>query len=106
MGNADGSVARHKTRLVAISQEEGLDYGETFSLVVKPTTVRLVLVLATQFNWSLRQLDVKNTFLYGILQEEVYMTQPPGFENLKYPHLVCKLHKSFLWLKTSTTSLE
>lgn len=76
--NPDGSVSRYKARLVAqgYNQEKGLDYDETFSHVLRHSTVRIVLALATMFKWELRQLDVKNVFLHGDLKEEVYMQQP------------------------------
>ena len=79
--HADRTIARYKARLVAqgFSQEPGLDYGETFNPVVKPTMVRIVLALAAQFGWGLRQLDIKNAFLHGILHEDVFMSQLPGF---------------------------
>jgi hypothetical protein len=96
----DGSVERHKSRLVAkgFSQVEGIDYNETFSPVAKMNSNSLVLSLAALQKWEVHQMDVKSTFLHGDLQEEIYMEQPPAYVQ-NDSSLVCHLKKSLFGLK-------
>jgi hypothetical protein len=97
----DGEVVRNKACLVAqgYSQVEGLDFEETFAPVARLETIRILLAFVTSKGFKLYQTDVKSAFLYGVIQEEVYVRQPPGFENPKYPDRVYKFLKSLYGLK-------
>ena len=99
----NGQVDRLKTRLVAkgYTQVYGSDYGDTFSLVAKIASVRLLLSMAAMCSWPLYQLDIKNAFLHGDLADEVYMEQLPGFVAQGESSLACKLRRSLYGLKQS-----
>ena len=80
------------------TQTYGIDYSKTFALVAKLNTIRILLSLAANLDWPLHQLDVKNAFLNGDLEEEVYMDSPLGFEH-RFGTKVCKREKSLYGLK-------
>ena len=99
--NPNGTVDCLKARLVAkgFTQTYGLDYTETFSPVAKLNSICIIISLAANLDWTLHQLDVKNAFLHGDLNETVYMAQPPRFESKGED--VCHLKKSIYGLKQS-----
>jgi hypothetical protein len=81
------------------SQVEGIDFGETFTLVARLESIRILLAYASHHNFKLQQMDVKSAFLNGPLNELVFVKQPPGFENPKFPNHIYKLDKALYGLK-------
>jgi hypothetical protein len=97
----NGVVTKNKARLVAkgYTQVEGLDFGETYAPVISLEAIRILLAFATHHNFKLHQMDVKSAFLNGPISEEVYVEQPPGFEDPQFPNHIFKLHKALYGLK-------
>ncbi|GJV33683.1 putative reverse transcriptase domain-containing protein [Tanacetum coccineum] len=110
-----GIVVRNKARLVAqgYTQEEGIDYDEVFAPVARIEAIRLFLAYASYMGFIVYQMDVKSAFLYGTIEEEVYVCQPPGFEDPHFPDKVYKVEKALYglhqapraWYETLSTYL-
>jgi hypothetical protein len=97
----DGEIVSNKARLVAqdFSQVEGLNFRETFALVARLEDIMILLPFVASKGFKLYQMNVKNAFLNGAMQEEVYVRQPPGFENPRFSNRVYKLFKSLYGFK-------
>lgn len=97
---SDGTIERYKARFCAkgFSQEEGIDYNETFAPVVKYKSLRIILALAAELDYELKQMDVVTAFLNAKIKETVYMKQPEGFE-IGERDMVCKLNKTLYGTK-------
>lgn len=95
-----GNIQKYQARFVAhgLSEKEGINY-ETFSLVERYTLIRTVMAIATKMGWKLHQMDVKIAFLNGVVEEEVYVEQPLGFETHDRKTHVCRLKKAMYGLK-------
>ena len=93
-----GNVVRNKARLIAqgYNQKEGIDFDETFALVARIEAIRLLLAFTCHMYFKLFQMDMKSAFLNGFIQEEVYVEQPPSFEDHEKPNHVYKLQKTLL----------
>jgi hypothetical protein len=81
------------------SHIEGIDYDETFAPVTSYSSIRFILALSAQMGWRIHQMDVKNMFLNGIIEEELYIEQPEGFETFERDSHVCRLKRELYGLK-------
>ena len=101
--DANGNIVRFKARLVArgFSQIPGIDFKDTFSPTLRSITFRIFVSLTVELDLELHHLDVQTTFLHGELEEEIYMQQPPHFEDSTRPNVVCRLHRSLYGLRQS-----
>jgi hypothetical protein len=98
---ANGSIENYKARFVArgFSQVEGVDYDETFAPVARYTSIRAMISIATEMGWKIHQMNVKIAFLNGLIEEEVYIEKPLGFEVHGRESHVCRLNKALYGLK-------
>jgi hypothetical protein len=98
-----GSIEKYKARFLVrgFSQKEGIDYEETFAHVARYTSIRTIIAFVAKMKWKLHQMDVKTTFLNGVIEEEVYIEKPQGFEVEDRKSHVCKLKKALYGLKQS-----
>jgi len=99
--NAQGEIERYKARLVVkgYKQKEGIDYDEVFAPVVRMEIIRLHISQAAQFRWQIFQMDVKSAFMNGVLEEEIYIEQPPGYVKIEEEKKALKLNKALYKLK-------
>jgi hypothetical protein len=97
----NGEILRYKSRWVVrgFEQREGLDYNETFALVVKPMSYKLRFAIAAAYDLEIEQMNIKTAFLYGNIDTEVYVEQPQGLEAVGQKTKVCKLNKALYVLK-------
>jgi hypothetical protein len=99
--NEAGDVVRHKARLVAKGyvQRAGIDFDDVFAPVVRLESVRMMVALAAHEGWEVHHMDVKSAFLNGVIEEEVYIQQPPGFSTTGSENKVLRLHKALYGLR-------